>query len=156
MGGRIGRRRRTGRASRLLAGVLALGLLGALATACSAVRNSLGTTNGACFVALPSATTAIGGHGGLIGVRLVPVSQLKSVAPKLYQAAVSAPGPKVTQVCLLAFHGQFTAAHVRHPVGRASGHLAIVEIEYPDKRLLATLILRRAPLSFGHNHIGLF
>jgi hypothetical protein len=155
MGGWIGRRRRSGRRSHLLASALALGLAGSLVAACSAARNSLGTTNGACFVALPAAASAIGGHGGLVGVRLVQVSQLKSLSPKLYQAAVGAPGPKVTQVCLLAFHGRFTAAHVRHGIGRATGRLAIVEIEFPDKRLLATLILRRAPLSFGHNHIGL-
>ena len=155
MGGWIGRRRRARRASRLLAGMLALGLAGPLVTACSAVRNSLGTTNGACFVALPAANGAVGGHGRLIGVRLVQVSQLKTLSPKLYRAAVDAPGPKITQVCLVAFHGRFSAPGVRHPVGRPSGHLAIVEIEYPDKRQLATLILRRVPMSFGHNHIGL-
>jgi hypothetical protein len=156
MGGRIGRRGRTGRARHLLAGALVLGLTGGLVSACSAVRNALGTTNGSCFVALPAANAAVGGHGKLIGVRLLAVSDLKSLSPKLYQAAVDAPGPRVTRVCLVAFRGRFSASGVHHPIGHPTGRLAVVEIEYPDKRLLATLLIRRLPLSFGHNHIGLF
>lgn len=127
-----------------------------LLTACSAVRNELGTTNGSCFVALPTAKSALGDHGELVGVRLFTVTSLRRSAPRLYEAAVSAPGPRITRVCLVAFHGHFRAYDVRLPVGDPSGHLAIVEIGYPGNRLLATLLLlRRMPLPFGHSHVGI-
>jgi hypothetical protein len=45
---------------------------------------------------------------------------------------------------------------VEKPVGSYRGSFAVVELGYPDNRLLATLIVARPPLSFSHNHIGPF
>ena len=147
---------RSGRpAVRLGRAALALVATAALATSCTAARNALGTSNGACFMALPTANSAVGGHGHLVGVRLVNVSELRKVSPPLYLAAVEAPGPRVTRVCLVAFGGRFRSDRVLLPVGVTRGHLAVVETVYPGHQLLATLIIARSPLPFGHSHLGI-
>jgi hypothetical protein len=126
----------------------------ALVSGCTSLRNTLGTTNANCYVALPRATTAVGAAGRLQGVRLERVSSLRTASPALYRAATSTPGRPIGQVCLVAFTGHFSAASVQDPVGQKSGRVAVVEVEYPDNRLLATLVAARPPLHFGHSHIG--
>jgi hypothetical protein len=120
---------------------------------CAAARSELGTANSNCYIGLPEGVAAVHHHGRLFGVRLVTVASLERRAPLLYRAARQAPGPKAAQVCLVAFTGAFDAAGVEHPFGRPTGHLAVVELEYPSKRLLGTLLLRHAPLPFGHPHL---
>jgi len=133
-----------------LAGLLALTLAG-----CSSAHDSLGTSDGGCFVALPTADTAIHHHGRLLGARLVAVSGLRRRNDHLvYETAVEARGPKARRVCLVAFVGRFSSATVEQPEGAASGKLAIVVIEYPDSRLLGTVVLSRLPDRFGHPHLG--
>jgi hypothetical protein len=128
-------------------------LVSRLAAGCTSVRNDLGTSSSVCYGALPAATTAVHGQGRLDGVRLVSVASLKGPAPHLYRAATSA-GGGVSRVCLVAFSGSFRADEVVHPVGRERGHLAVVELVYPGDRLVATLLISRPPLHFGHSHIG--
>jgi hypothetical protein len=89
-------------------------------------------------------------------VRLVNVSALRQYRAPLYEAARAARGPRLTRVCLVAFSGRFRATRVEKPVGRSLGSLAIVELGYPDNRLVATLIVHHPPLPFTHSHIGLF
>lgn len=137
----------------LLLGALLLGA--ALLGGCTSVRNDLGTSNGNCYVALPAANAAVHGKGHLEGVRLVTVAALRSYAPRLYQAATSAPGPEIQRVCLVAFTGSFESSAVSQPVGQGKGGQAVVELAYPDNRLVATLIVARPPVPFGHSHIGL-
>lgn len=145
--------RRTVLAGAVLAGAV---LGGTLVGGCTSGRSELGTGNSGCYVALPSAVTAVHDTGRLKGVRLVSVGALRSSATLLYRAARQAEGPKVERVCLVAFSGHFSSEGVEDPLGRAEGSLAVVELSYPDNRLLATLIVARPPLSFGHSHIGLF
>jgi len=135
---------------------LAVAALAAAVTVagCTSVRNDLGTANSGCYVALPSASAAVGGHGQLLGVRLVDVSSLRSRSPLLFRAAVTAPRPTPTRVCLVAYTGRFDAAKVERPVGARQGRLAVVELEYPNNRLLATWVVGRQPLPFGHSHLG--
>jgi len=123
---------------------------------CTSVRNDLGTANSGCYVALPAASAAVGHTGRLLGVRLFDVPSLKGTSNLLYEAAVGAPGAKVQRVCLVAFTGHFDAGRVDRPIGASTGHLAVVEVSYPGNRLLATLLLGRESLPFGHSHLGLF
>lgn len=152
-GGRSGCRRggpaRGSRAPRRFA-VWALAVVMAAAlTGCASVRNELGTVNSDCYIALPAAFRAVHHHGKLDGVRLVSVASLRTKSPLLYDAAV-AKGRVKKNVCLVAFVGNFLAASVTGPIGDTAGHVAVVELGYPDKHLIATLVLRRPPLPFGH------
>ena len=147
------RMRRTVAAGAVVAG-LALG--GTLVGGCTAGRSELGTGNSSCYQSLPRAVAAVHGAGTLKGVRLVSLETLRHFRAPLYEAARAAPGPRLTRVCLVAFSGHFTSARVEKPIGHPRGSLAIVELGYPDNRLVATLIVRRPPLPFSHNHIGLF
>ncbi len=147
-----GSRKHRGRA--VAAAALAVAAAIALA-GCTSVRNDLGTADSGCYVALPTASSAVGGAGRLLGVRLEGVPALKADSALLYRAAVSAVGPKVHRVCLVAFTGRFSATKVARPVGGFYGRVAVVELEYPDNRLLATLLVGRDSLPFGHSHLGL-
>ena len=132
-----------------VAAIAAAALLGG----CGVARNELGTVNSNCYVALPTAYAAVHHHGKLHGVRLVSVSSLRTRAPHLYQAAKSTAPPVPRQVCLVAFSGTFTATQVREPLGKKAGILAVVEVSYPGKRLLGTLLVRHVPLTFLHTHV---
>ncbi|MDA8316072.1 MAG: hypothetical protein M0010_13025 [Actinomycetota bacterium] len=142
----LGRRARTLAACAALA-VSALGLGG-----CAAAREELGTAASGCFVDLAMASHAVHDRGRLRGVRLVSVASLSAHAPLLFNAA-EMEGRRLAQVCLVAFEGQFVARGVERPIGAPSGDLAVVELGYPRRRLLATLLVTRPPLPFGHYHI---
>lgn len=139
---------------RVLGGALVL--TGALAFAgCTAVRSDLGTASGGCYVDLPAAAGAVHHAGHLLGVRLFSQAALRTLGRGSLYRAVSAHRPKIAQVCLVAYGGTFSATTVEKPVGRASGHLAVVAVSYPGRRVVATLLIAHLPLPFGHGHIGL-
>lgn len=150
VGKRMVRRRALLTTAALSAALAAVALAG-----CTSVRNDLGTSNSGCFVALPAAADAVNHQGHLHGVRLVNVSSLRTSEGRLYRAATSTPGSPIERVCLVAFTGHFEASQVSKPIGRTAGRLAVVELEYPDNRLVATLLIARPPLPFGHPHLGL-
>jgi hypothetical protein len=140
------RRRWAGRVAgcALLTGVLA---------GCTAARTNLGTSDSSCYLALPTATKAIGSHGRLHGVQRFTLSALRKKAPHLLDdLGTTAPGSET--VCLIAFTGKFTAASVSDPRGRSSGKLAVVVSTTPGNHLLGTVIFTNAPLHFGHSHAG--
>jgi hypothetical protein len=128
---------------------MALGI-GSLAAGCSTVHESLGTSDAPCYVALPTASAAVGKAAHFDGVRLMKVSSVKypRLALVLKQAGVDS-----GQVCLVAFTGTFSLSSVSHPSGRANGHLAVVVLRYPDGKLVSTVVLRRLPTRFGHSHL---
>lgn len=128
-------------------GALLLGSLGL--TSCASVRNELGTAQSACYVDLAQAAQAVHHAGKLRGVRLVSTNSLRAHAPLLFDVGV-VHGKRVGQVCLVAFGGHFHSDQVSHPIGKPEGDLAIVAFGYPDKELLATLVVTRLPLPFGH------
>jgi hypothetical protein len=139
------------RARRVL-GALALALcLGIGATACSAGRESLGTSDAPCYVALPTAAQAVGSHGHLVGVRLFKVG---SVTYRLLDQALDAAGVSSGRVCLVAFSGNFSAVSVEHAAGRSTGKLAVVILRYPAGTLIATVLFLHLPTRFGHSHLG--
>lgn len=147
------RRRRSVAPARAALAVVLMGAAGLLG-GCASARSELGTAESSCYIALPAAYAAVHHHGRLRGVQLVSVTSLRRRAPLLFRAATTAPKPRVAQVCLVAFGGRFTDGHVSRPIGNETGRLAVVELQFPSKRLLATLLITHPPLAFGHPHIG--
>ena len=145
-----GRRRRSVLGTRL-AGAAVVAVTGLTLAGCATARNDLGTGESGCYVALPAALDAVHHEGHLHGVLLVPAGALRVRAPLLYRAA-RAGVPHDRQICLVAFTGRFDATTVKDPVGRPSGRLAVVELGYPDHRVVATLLTGRQPFEFGHSH----
>lgn len=143
-------RRRPVFRSLLAAGALLAGA--ATFAGCAAARNELGTANSGCYVDLSAAIHAVHHRGRLVGVRLVSVASLRRHAQRLF-ATAEARGKRPAEVCLVAFGGRFSAANVERPIGDTTGHLAVVELGYPHRKLLATLLVSHAPLPFGHSHL---
>jgi hypothetical protein len=146
-------RTRTRTRSRPAAGAAALVLAAALLASCSSARSDLGSpdTSSSCYLALPTAAKAVGGHGHLQGVRKYTLSSLRSVAPRLYRH-LAGDVPKKQAVCLAGYSGHFTASGVDKPLGRAAGSVAVVVVTTPANELLGTLILSRLPLRFQQTH----
>jgi hypothetical protein len=137
---------------RWLVGIVTL-VVGLSATGCTAARNSLGTSDSGCYVALPSARAALHRPATFQGVRLVSVRSLRHIH-RLYGVATESPARNVKAVCLVAFTGHFTTSTVTEPHGRSEGSFAVVVVEYPDNHLLGTLIFSHVPVRFAHTHIA--
>ena len=142
--------------SRTQAGALTAGLLlaASLLASCSSARSDLGTTDESCYLTLPTAARAVGGHGHLEGVRKFSFSDLRGMAPRLYgQLAHDDLTPKQA-VCLAAYTGHFTSSEVAKPLEHRSGTsaVAVAVVTTPANRLLGTLILTKLPVRFEHTH----
>ena len=125
-------------------------MLGAAAFAgCSSAHAGLGTTDESCYLALPTATKAVGGHGHFAGIRKYTVGGLKGMAPQLYDAITDQVGSHQA-VCLAAYTGTFTSGMVTKPLGRSAGKLAVVVVTSPGNKVLGTLILSKIPVRFQH------
>ncbi len=132
----------------VLAGLV---LVASLLASCSAARTGLGTTDESCYLALPTAAKAVGGHGHLEGVRKYTLGGLRGVAPRLYRRLAD-DVPKKQSVCVAGYTGHFTASEVAKPLGRPSGTLAVAVVTTPANKLLGTLILTKLPVRFQHTH----
>ena len=66
-----------------------------------------GTTDDSCYLALPTAAKAVGGHGHLEGVRKYTLSNLHSMAPRLY-GRLAHDVPKKQAICVAGYTGHFT------------------------------------------------
>jgi hypothetical protein len=131
------------------AGVVVLVTAATLLTSCSAARTGQGTTGESCYLALPTAAKAVGGHGHLAGVRQFTLGSLRSMAPRLY-GHLADDVPKGQSVCLAGYKGHFTASTVSKPLGRPAGTLAVAVVTTPGNKLLGTLILKKIPVRFQH------
>ena len=137
--------------TRVGAGVASLVLAASLLAACSSARIDVGTTDESCYLALPTAAKAVGGHGHLEGVRKYTLSDLRNLAPRLYRRlADDVPGKQ--SICVAGYTGHFTSAEVSKPLGRPSGTLAVAVVTTPANELLGTLILTKLPVRFQHTH----
>lgn len=136
-------------AHRVACAAAALGLAASLLAACSSARTDIGTTDESCYLALPTAAKAVGGHGHLDGVRKYSLSGMRSVAPRLY-GHLAKDVPKGKSVCLAAYSGHFTQYSVSKPLGRPAGTLAVAVVAIPGDDLLGTLILEKLPVRFQH------
>jgi hypothetical protein len=137
------------RGRRLGAVIAGLVVAASLLAACSGSRSGQGTSDESCYLALPTAAKAIGGHGHLEGVRKFTVANLQSVAPRLYKRLVD-DVPKRQNVCIAAYTGHFTASAVSKPLGHSAGTLAVAVVTTPGNHLLGTLILTKIPVRFQH------
>jgi hypothetical protein len=127
-------------------------VLGASAFAgCSSAHAGLGTTDESCYLALPTASKAVGGHGHFAGIRKYTVGGLKGMAPQLYDALSDQVGSHQA-VCLAGYTGTFTSGMVTKPLGRPTGKLAVVVVTSPGNKVLGTLILSKIPVRFQHTH----
>jgi hypothetical protein len=81
------------------------------------------------------------------------VSTLKAKAPHLY-ADLSAGVAKPGAVCVVAYTGTFDRDDVSKPFGHGSGKFAVVVTRSSSNSLVGTMIFKKAPLHFGHPHIG--
>jgi len=141
--------RTSGLVRRWGAGVAGLVVAASLLTACSAARTGQGTTAESRYLALPTATKAVGGHGHLAGVRKFTLSGLHGVAPRLYDRLADEV-PKGQAVCVVGYTGKFNATMVSNPLGLPTGTLAVVGVTTPANKLLGTLILTKIPVRFQH------
>ena len=137
------------RAGALVGCVLAVCVL----AGCTSARSELGTSDSSCFLANPTAAQAVGPHSRLLGVRLLTLASLRQEAPGL-AADLPSEGLSRDRICVLAFAGSFTTRSVAKPVGLSTGPVAVVVAKSPSNRLIATVIVRRPPLHFGHSHFG--
>ena len=127
--------------------------------ACGAGRDGLGTNAGPCFMALPTAKRAVGGHGSLAGVRLVDVSRFTARnGPAMYALLSLLPVRPTHDVCLVAYTGSFTPGQVEQPLGPlppgGAGRYAIAVVTTPKPGLLGTFVVRHEPLNFTRLHVG--
>ena len=138
--------------SKLTVPLVAVTLAVCVLTGCASARNSLGTSDSSCYLALPSATRAVGPHSRFIGVHQFTLSSLHQRDPRLFDAL--AVKPTSQRVCTIEFGGSFTTASVQKPLGKPSGQFAVVISEAPSNHLLGTVILDHPPLDFAHPHAG--
>ena len=130
-------------------GLAGLVVVGAVAAGCTSARTNQGTADESCYLALPTAQKAVGGHGHLAGVRKVTLASLHGMAPRLY-THLSDNMPAHQAVCLAAYKGHFTSSEVKKPLGRLSGVLAVAVVTTPGNKVLGTLILNHIPVRFQH------
>jgi hypothetical protein len=138
---------------RLAAFAGALVLAVTLLASCSSARSDLGSsgTSSSCYMALPTAAKAVGGHGHLEGVRKYSLDSLRALAPRLYRHLADDLSNKQA-VCLAGYSGHFSATDVDKPLGRPSGSVAVAVVTTPANELLGTLILTKVPLRFQQTH----
>jgi hypothetical protein len=134
-----------------MCGLCGLVLAASVFAGCSSARVGLGTTDESCYLALPTAAKAVGGHGHLEGIRKYTVSGLKGIAPRLYTFLVTQ-APKTQAVCLAGYSGSFTKGMVMKPLAQPTGKLAVVVVTSPGNKLLGTVILTKLPVRFEHTH----
>ena len=136
---------------RTRAGALAgcLVLAASLLASCSSARTDSGTAADSCYLALPTAAKAVGGHGHLEGVRKYSLNNLHSIAPKLY-GRLADDVPKKQAICIAGYSGHFTSSEVSKPLGHPSGTLAVAVVTTPGNHLLGTLVLSKIPVRFQH------
>jgi hypothetical protein len=133
--------------------IIACLVMATVVAGCTTARSDLGTSVSACYLALPTATKAVDGHGHLLGVQEFTIGSLQRRAPNLYGELATHPSMD-KRICVVAFGGTFDKSSVTEGRGRENGHLAVVVSTSPGNHLLGTVILARPPLRFGHPHVG--
>lgn len=122
-------------------------------SACTAPRNTLGTSSSQCFRAVPVASEAVKDRGKLTGVRLYRTRDLER-HPHLREDLSSRAGGRISAVCAIAFSGTFRLDQVEKPLGHGpaggSGSFALVLVSTPQNQLLGTVVLTQLPLPLRH------
>ncbi len=135
--------------------LIAAAVAGSVALAsCTAGHASLGTDSSPCYLAIPKAADAVHDRGTLVGVLLVPPSDMDPHRAITIELTRRNGGP-LHDTCLVAYRGRFTSASVERPIepGR-SGTYAVAVLNPSGSQLLATFVLNHVPLRFGHSRFG--
>ncbi len=136
-------------ARRLLATVLPLGLGAVLIAGCGAPHP--GISNGsvsACYRAIPVAKAAVhDSHATMIGVHSLPADKLRSHLPPSAQAELASDDD--TQVCAVAFKGDFASSQVDLAPSSEQGSYAVVLVSSRNSRLIGSAVLSHLPRSLG-------
>jgi hypothetical protein len=145
------------RARSLILTAVLLGLASS-ASACTSGGSILGTRDSACFRALPVARRDVGTRAKFAGVRHLPSSVLLAELKRHHPRAGGVPEALEANrgaACLVAFEGHFVPASVGHPWAPHSGpyRVAVVIVDEPNDRVLATVLLRSTPLDFTHHFV---
>ena len=138
---------------RLWRGALSSVMVATVAAGCTTARSDLGTSVGSCYLALPTATKAVHGHGHLLGVQQFTVGWLHRHAPALYRELVTGQAAD-KRICVVAFSGRFDAGSVTRARGLSSGHLAVVLSTAAGNQVLGTVIFARPPLRMDRSPAG--
>jgi hypothetical protein len=129
--------------------------------ACGAGRNILGTNTSTCFLALPVAKQAVENRGKLAGVRLIDIPKLTNSPDdrRVRDLLALLTVPLTRDVCVVAYTGSFTLAHVEQPTGPlpsgGAARYAIAVVTSPEPELLGTVVVERLPLTFTRQHLGI-
>jgi hypothetical protein len=136
-------------ARRLLAVAVPLGVGAALVAGCGAPRP--GVSNGsvsACYRAIPTAKAALhDSHATMIGVHRVSADKLRSHLPLPAQAALASEDD--SQLCAVAFKGDFAPGQVDLAPSDEQGRYAVVLVSSHDSRLVGSVVLVHLPRSLG-------
>jgi hypothetical protein len=136
-------------ARRLLAVAVPLGVGAALLAGCGAPRP--GVSNGsvsACYRAIPTARVAVHDtHATMIGVHRVPADKIRSHLPPPAQAELASEDD--SQLCAVAFKGDFAAGQVDLAPLNEQGSYAVILVSSRDSRLVGSAVLTHLPPSLG-------
>jgi hypothetical protein len=116
--------------------------------ACTAGHSTLGTSDSACFKALPAASAAVHRRGAFLGVHKVDTKRLLEDARLRKSPMLSSLDDEA--VCAVAFRGRFPAGSVEHAYRQRSGDYAVVLVRTRNDRVAVTFVLDRLPLQFRH------
>jgi hypothetical protein len=139
---------------RVVLAVVAVALVAATLSACSSPspKSAIGPSASPCFRTLPTALAAVGHRGQFLGVRLLSVKVVDDDLRRHHQAALPASRTSAaTLVCVVGYHGPFQARSVTSPWprGRTTGTDALVLVVLSNGRVVAVVLLARAPLHIG-------
>ncbi len=119
-----------------------------VAPACS---HTPGVSNGSvsvCYRAIPVGKATVHERAAkLIGVHRVPVDSVRDHLPPALQAQLAAEDD--TSVCVMAFHGTFTAAQVDMAAPGTQGPYALVLVSSKQLHLIGAVLLDHLPSAFG-------
>ena len=132
----------------------ALVLAASLLASCSSARSDLGTTDESCYLALPTAAKAVGGHGHLEGVRKFTFSGLRTGWRRASTASwPTMPGAKKQAVCLAGVHRPLHGiGGLRSRWGTRRARLAVAVVTTPANRLLGHADPDQAPGALPATH----
>ena len=119
---------------------------------CTSAKSAIGPSASPCFRTLPTAGAAVGHRGHFLGVRLLSMKVVDLDLRHHHDAEL--PGSRAvatTLLCVVGYHGPFQAKSVESPLprGRTSGNFALVLINLARDRVIAVVLLPKAPLHIG-------
>jgi hypothetical protein len=126
-------------------------LAASLVSSCTASHNVLGTGDNPCFRVIPEARAAVHDRGTFEGTTYVAPEHLLRAIKHRNGVPDSLQDVARMATCLVAFKGDFTASDVE--LGWAPhgpGKVAVVVVRQRNDVVVATVVLHREPLRFGH------